>query len=80
VFTNRVLRGIFGGTRNEIVGGSMIQHNEHFRKLYSSPNIIRAIKPTRIWWTGHVAPMAKEEKCIQDFGGRKGRKEITKKT
>jgi hypothetical protein len=31
--------------------------------LYSSPNIIRHIKPTRMRWAGHVARMGKERKC-----------------
>jgi hypothetical protein len=32
-------------------------HNEKLRNLYSSPNIIRMIKPRRIGWTGHAARM-----------------------
>jgi len=27
------------------------------QKLYSSPNIVRVIKPRRMRWTGHVARM-----------------------
>jgi hypothetical protein len=30
-------------------------HNEESRDLYSSPNIIRMMKSTRIWLSGHVA-------------------------
>jgi hypothetical protein len=30
-------------------------HNEELHKLYSSPSIIRMIKPRRMRWAGHVA-------------------------
>jgi hypothetical protein len=48
VFENRVLRGIFGPKRDEIAGGWGKFHNEELRDLYSSPSIIRMIKPRRI--------------------------------
>jgi hypothetical protein len=32
-------------------------HNEELRDLYSSPSIIRIIKPRRMRWAGHVARM-----------------------
>jgi hypothetical protein len=31
--------------------------NEEFYNLYSSPNIIRVVKPWSIRWVGHVALM-----------------------
>jgi hypothetical protein len=43
-----VLRGIFGQKRDEIVGGWRKLHNEKLHNLYSSPNIIRMIKPRRM--------------------------------
>jgi hypothetical protein len=30
-------------------------HNEELHDLYSSPNIVRAIKLRRMRWAGHVA-------------------------
>ena len=39
-------------------------HNEERNDLYSSPNIVRVVKPRRIRWTGHVAP--KGEKRVVD--------------
>jgi len=30
-------------------------HNEELNDLYSSPNIVRAIKSRRMRWAGHVA-------------------------
>jgi hypothetical protein len=44
VFENRVLRGIYGPTRDEETGGRRKLHNEEPRKLYSSLNIIRTIE------------------------------------
>ena len=37
---NRVLRSIFGPTRDELTGEWRKQHNEELNDLYSSPNII----------------------------------------
>jgi hypothetical protein len=39
-----VLGRIFGPKRDETTGGSRKLHNEELHSLYSSPNIIRAIK------------------------------------
>jgi hypothetical protein len=36
VFENRVLRRIFGPTRNEVAGGWRRPHNEKLHNLYSS--------------------------------------------
>jgi hypothetical protein len=44
VFENRVLRGIFGPKRDEVMREWRTLHNEEFRDLYSSPGIIRIIK------------------------------------
>jgi hypothetical protein len=44
VFENRVLRGICGPKRKEVVGGWGILHNEELHNLYASPNVIRLIK------------------------------------
>ena len=57
MFENRVLRRIFGPKWNEMKGGWRKLHNEELNDLYSSPNIVWAIKSTRIRWAGHVARM-----------------------
>jgi hypothetical protein len=48
VFQNRVLRRIFGRKREEVTGDWRRLHNEERHNLYSSPNIIRMIKSTRM--------------------------------
>jgi hypothetical protein len=67
MFQNRVLRGIFGPKRDEVVGGWRRLHNEELCNLYASPSIIRVIKSMRLRWVWHVACMG-DERCIQNFG------------
>jgi hypothetical protein len=55
VFENRVLRRIFGPKRDEVTRGWRKLYNEELHGLYSSPSIIRLIKPRRMRWAGHVA-------------------------
>ena len=57
MFENRVLRKIFGPTKDEVPGEWRRQHNEELSDFYSSPNIFRAIKCRRMGWAGHVACM-----------------------
>jgi hypothetical protein len=51
-----LLSRIFGPKRDEVTGEWRRLHNKELYALYSSPNIIRVIKP-RLRWTGHVARM-----------------------
>jgi hypothetical protein len=55
VLEKRVLRGIFGPKRDDIVGGWRKLHDEGLLNLYSSPDIIRVFKSRRIRWSGHIA-------------------------
>jgi hypothetical protein len=59
VFENRVLRGIFGPNRDEVMGDWRKLHNEELHNLYSSPHKIRMIKSRRMRWAGHVARMGR---------------------
>jgi hypothetical protein len=62
VFENRVLRGIFGPKRDEVMGEWRKLHSGELHDLYSSPDI-RQIKSRRMRWAGHVAQMG--EKCMR---------------
>jgi hypothetical protein len=57
VFTNRMLRRIFGRKRDEMTGRWKTLHYEELRDLHSSPSIIRIIMTKRMRWVGHVARM-----------------------
>jgi hypothetical protein len=48
VSENRVLRGIFGPKRDEVTGEWRRLHNEELNDLYSTPNVVRVIKPRRM--------------------------------
>jgi hypothetical protein len=50
-----VPRRIFGPKRDEVAGDWRKLHNKELHNLYSSPNIIRMIKPWMMRWAGHVA-------------------------
>jgi hypothetical protein len=57
VFENRVLRRIFGPKREEVAVGWRGPRNEELRNVYTSPNIIRVSKSSRVRWAGHIARM-----------------------
>jgi hypothetical protein len=48
VFENRVLRRIFRPKRDEVKGEWRKLHNEELNDLYSSSNIVRVIKTSRM--------------------------------
>jgi hypothetical protein len=57
VFENRVLERIFGQKRDEVIGSCRKLHKEELHNMYSSPSIIRIIKPRGVRWAGRVARM-----------------------
>jgi hypothetical protein len=57
VFENKVLRRIFGPKRDEVTGKWRRPHNKELYALYSSPQIIRLIKPKSLRRVGRVARM-----------------------
>jgi hypothetical protein len=67
VFENGVLRKIFGPKR-EKYGSWRKFHNDELHSLYTSPNIVRAIKSRRMRWAGHVARMGRGEVFTGFFG------------
>jgi hypothetical protein len=70
VFENRMLRRIFGPKRDEVKGDWRKLHNEEFRNLYSSPNIIRMIKSRRMRWAGRVARMGETRNAYRILVGK----------
>ena len=79
VFENSVLRKVFGPERDEVTGDWQRLCMEKIYSLYSSPNVIRVIKPKIMRWTGHVARVGKEEIYAVFWSGNL-KKEATWKT
>ena len=78
VFENMVLR-IFGPRRDEITGEWRRSHNEELNDLYSSPNIVRVIKPRRMRWAGHVARMGEERDAYRVLVGKpEGKRQLVR--
>jgi hypothetical protein len=77
VFENRVLRRIFGPKRDEVTRGWRKLHNEELHNLYSSPSIIRMIKPRRMRWAGLVARMREKRNTYRILVGKpKGKRPL----
>ena len=70
VFENRVLRRILGPERDEVTREWRTLHNEELNDLYSSTNIVRAIKSRRMRWAGHVAHMGKKRGVYRVLVGK----------
>jgi hypothetical protein len=70
VFENRVLRRMFGLKRDEETGGLRKLHNEELHNLYSSPSIIRMIKPRGMRWTEQVARMGDKRNACRILVGK----------
>jgi hypothetical protein len=64
VLDNWVLR-ISGPKTDAVTGGWRKVHNEKLHNLYSSPNIIRTIKSTRMRWAGRVARMGEKRNAYR---------------
>jgi hypothetical protein len=72
VFENSVLKRIFGPEREED-GSWRKLHNDEVHSLYSSSNIVRAIKSRRMRWAGHMVRMGGEVVTGFWLGGPKAR-------
>jgi hypothetical protein len=76
-----VLRRIFGPKRDEVTGEWRKLRNEEHHNLYSSPNIIRAIKSRRMRWEGHVARMGEKRNACRILVGKpEGRRPLGRPT
>ena len=70
VFSNRVLRRIFGPKRDGVTGEWRKLHNEELHTLYASQNIIWAIKSRRMRWGRNAACMDDREVTYRVLVGR----------
>jgi hypothetical protein len=70
VFENRMLRRLFGLKRDEVTGEWRKLHSEELRDSYSSPSIIRMMKPRRIRWVGHIAQMGEKRNVYRLLVGK----------
>jgi hypothetical protein len=69
VFENGVLRRIFGPKKEEDESWRKL-HNDELHSLYSSPNIVRAVKSRRMRWAGHVARIGERRDVYRVLVGR----------
>jgi hypothetical protein len=76
VCESRVLRKIFGPKRDEVTGGWRKLHNEELHNLYSSPSIIRIIKPRGIRRAGDVERIVRSNSYRILVGKLKGRRPL----
>jgi hypothetical protein len=77
VFENRVLRRIFGPKGDEVTGEWRKLHNEELHDLYSSPSIIKIIRPKRMRWSGNVARMGEKRNAYRlSVGKPEGRRTL----
>jgi hypothetical protein len=58
------------GPKREEDGSWRKLHNDELHSLYSSPNIVRAIKSWRMRWAGHVALMGEGRRVYRVLVGR----------
>ena len=79
VFENRVLRRIFGPTRDEVTGEWRKIHNEGLNDLYCSPNIVRVVK-SRMRWARHLARMGKRRGAYRVLVGKPEGKRVLGRT
>jgi hypothetical protein len=70
VFENRVLRRIFGPTRDEVTVDWTKLHNEELHNLYTWPSIIRMTESRRMRWAEHVARMGEKRSACKLLVGK----------
>jgi hypothetical protein len=74
---NRMLTRKFGSKKYEVTGEWRKLHNEELNDLYSSPNIVRAMKSRRMRWEWHVARMGEGRGVYRILVGRsEGKKPV----
>jgi PAS domain-containing protein len=76
VFENRVLRRIFGPTRDEVLGEWRKLHNKELNDLSSSPNVVRRMKSRKMRWAEHVERMGERRGIYRVLVGKPERKRL----
>ena len=77
VSENRVLRRIFGPKKDEVTGEWTKLYNEELNDLYSSLNIVRAIKSRRMRRAGQAANMGERRGAYKVLvGNPKGKRQL----
>ena len=70
VWSNRVMRRIFGPRKDEVTGEWGKLHNEKLNDLYCSPNIVLVIKSRRMRWVRHVVRMGERRGVYRVLVGK----------
>jgi hypothetical protein len=70
VFEKRVLRIIFGPTRDKVITSWRKLHNEDLHSLYALLSIIRMIESRRMRLVGHVARMGDKRNAYRILVGK----------
>jgi hypothetical protein len=77
VSENRVLRIIFDPWIHDVTEELRKVSNEELSGLYSSPNIIRVIKSSRMSWDGHIASVGERISACKILVGKpEGRRSL----
>jgi hypothetical protein len=66
----RVLRRIFGPTRDKVTIEWRKLRKEELSDLYSSPNIVQVIKVRRMRWEGHIVHMGERRGIYRVLVGK----------
>jgi hypothetical protein len=61
--TTEAVRSTLGFKKEEIIGGWGKLRNGDLHDLYSSPDVIRVIKPRTTWWARNVARTREKKSC-----------------
>jgi hypothetical protein len=80
IFENRILRRIFEPKREDVEGGCRTLHNEELHNLYASPKYYSGDQMKEDEIGGTCSTHGTADKCIQRFGRKTQRDEITRKT
>jgi hypothetical protein len=76
---HRVLRMLFGPRTYEVTAGYRKLHSEEVHNLYSSPGTDKIVKSQEDE-IGATCSILEEKKCVQNFGWKSYREDITRNT